>query len=109
MKYWLDLFTLHTWHRFREHGAVITGFRPKLRNAAFERVERGDCLLCYLAGLSRWCGALEVASEAFEDRTPIFDAMNDPFTVRFEVIPSVVLDLDNAIPLQEPSLWQHLS
>src|SRR5687767_14739210 len=78
----LDLFTPFTWNRFQEHGANITGFRPRQRIAAFERVEPGDNLLCYLVKLSRWCGVLEVASEAFEDNTPIFAEANDPFPIR---------------------------
>ena len=70
MKYWLDLFTPYTWTRFQKHGASITGFRPRQRTAAFEQVSRGDALLCYLVRLSRWCGALEVASEPFETQLP---------------------------------------
>jgi predicted RNA-binding protein len=72
MAYWLDLFTPHTWTRFQDHGASISGFRPRQRNTAFERVKPGHLFLCYLVKLSRWCGVLEVTSSAFEDQTPIF-------------------------------------
>jgi len=109
MKYWLDLFTPYTWTKFQEHGSSITGFRPRQRIAAFERVSRGDALLCYLVRLSRWCGALEVASEAFEDATPIFADANDPFPIRFRVTPQIVLDFEHSIPIQDPSLWERLS
>jgi hypothetical protein len=78
MNYWLDLFTPYTWTRFREHGASISGFRPRQRHAAFEKVMPGDLLLCYLVKLSRWCGTLEVASTAFEDHSPIFAEESDP-------------------------------
>ena len=108
MKYWLDLFTPYTWTKFQEHGSSITGFRPRQRTAAFERVSRGDALLCYLVRLSRWCGALEVASEAFEDSSPIFAEANDPFPIRFRVLPQIVLDFEHSIPIQEPALWQRL-
>ena len=64
MNYWLDLFTPFTWTRFRNHGEDISGFRHRQRKAAFERVKKGDLLLCYLVKVSRWCGVLEVASEA---------------------------------------------
>jgi hypothetical protein len=90
MKYWLDLFTPYTWQRFREHGATISGFRPRQRKAAYERVTRGDILICYLVKLSRWCGALEVESDAFEDTTPIFADTNDPFSIRFKVKPQIL-------------------
>jgi hypothetical protein len=42
MKYWLDLFTPYTWTRFREHGSSISGFRPRQRRTAFDRVSQGD-------------------------------------------------------------------
>jgi hypothetical protein len=42
LNYWLDLFTPYTWNRFRDHGATTSGFRPRQRKAAFERVKRGD-------------------------------------------------------------------
>src|SRR4051794_25604057 len=70
MTYWLDLFTPFTWTRFQERGAEVSGFRPRQRKAAFERVRRDDKFLCYLARLSRWCGILEASSDAFEDTTP---------------------------------------
>jgi hypothetical protein len=107
MNYWLDLFTPYTWNRFNEHGASISGFRPRQRGAAFERVKRGDVFVCYLVKLSRWCGLLEVASDAFEDSTPIFAIENDPFPIRFKVRPKVMLEFDKSIPVEE--LWSQLS
>src|SRR5262249_3096276 len=98
-----------TWTRFRDHGATISGFKPRQRKAAFERVKRGDLLLCYLVKLSRWCGVLEVASDAFEDTKPIFADVNDPFPIRFKVKPKVMLDFKYSIPIDEPELWKKLS
>jgi hypothetical protein len=109
LEYWLDLFTPYTWTRFRDHGATISGFRPRQRKAAFERIKRGDLLLCYLVKLSRWCGVIEIASEAFEDTTPIFADADDPYTIRFNVAPKVMLDFEHAIPIDEPELWKKLS
>jgi hypothetical protein len=109
MNYWLDLFTPFTWTRFRDHGADISGFRPRQRKSAFERVKKGDLLLCYLVKLSRWCGVLEVTSEAFEDRSPIFADTEDPFTIRFHVKPRTLLDFEKAIPIDQPELWNYLS
>src|SRR5579885_862560 len=109
MKYWLDLFTPHTWTRFQEHGAGISGFRPRQRKTAFGKVETGDYFICYLVKLSRWCGLLEVISPAFEDSDPIFAEENDPFTIRFRVKPLVLLDFEKSIPISEPSIWSQLS
>ena len=107
MTYWLDLFTPYTWSRFRDHGASVSGFRPRQRHAAFERVRSGDLLLCYLTKISRWCGVLEVVSLAFEDNAPIFADENDPFPIRFKVSPKLMFDFEHSIPIEE--LWDRLS
>src|ERR1700761_203737 len=109
MNYWLDLFTPHTWNRFRAHGASITGFRPSQRRIAFEDVKPGDLLICYIVKISRWSGLLEVTSGAFEDDTPIFESTSDPFSVRFKVSPRVALDFERAIPMKSEPLWHQLS
>ena len=70
-------------------------------------IKRGDVFVCYLVKLSRWCGLLEVASDAFEDSTPIFADENDPFPIRFKVRPKVMLEFDKSIPVEE--LWSQLS
>jgi EVE domain len=109
MQYWLNLFTPYTWTRFKEKGANVSGFGSRQHKAAFERVKKGDLLLCYLVKLSRWCGVLEVAGDAFKDATPLFADTNDPFTIRFKVKPKIILDFAQSVPIQEPELWQELS
>ena len=107
MAYWLDLFTPYTWERFQQHGASVSGFRPRQRRAAFERVQQGDLFLCYVVKLSRWCGILEVVSGAYEDQSPVFADENDPFPIRFKVKPRVLLGFEHSIPIEE--LWTRLS
>src|SRR5262249_33756858 len=109
MKYWLHLFTPHTWTRFKEHGATISGFRPRQRKTGFGRVGVGDYFLCYLLKRSRWWGVLEISSGAFEDSSPIFADDNDPFTIRFRVRPIVMLEFEHSIPIDEPAIWAQLS
>jgi hypothetical protein len=55
----LDLFTLDTWEEFLQHGASVTGFREG-RWSRVQKIEPGDLLLCYIIGLKRWVGVLEV-------------------------------------------------
>jgi hypothetical protein len=107
MTYWLDLFTPYTWTRFQEHGAAVSGFRPRQRHTAFKRVKPGDLFPCYLTKLSRWCGVLEITGPAFEDNTPIFADENDPYPIRLKVSPKVMLDFEHSIPIEE--LWDRLS
>ncbi len=108
MKYHLDISTPETWEAFIEKDATVTGFEEKYRRFAEERVSRGDIFLCYLKGLMRWCGALQVESGPFFDDTPRF-GNSDPYTVRFKVKPIVILPPELAFPIKEQQVWQALS
>ena len=108
MNHYLDLFTPETWQNFCASDRSITGFRSRQRRVAFERIRPGDYLLCYLTRISRWCGVLRVRSSAFEDSTPIH-ADPDPFVIRFQVEPLVVLDFGSAVPIRTPDVWNSLS
>lgn len=96
MNYWLDLFTGTTWKEFRDAGARISGFRPRLRRTA-AKVKPGDVFLCYLTGVMRWVGALEVISPS-QDTTPIWK--DQDFPVRFDVRPLVLLDPEFGVPME---------
>jgi len=80
--YWLDLFTGTTWEEFKKHGATVSGFRRRRRRLAKD-IHPGDYLLCYLTGIMRFIGVLEVKSECYEDDTPIWD--DSVFPIRFKV------------------------
>jgi hypothetical protein len=108
MAFHLNRFTPETWDAFRRHGAQIGGFRERYDRLARERIKVGDVLLCYLVGLSRWCGALEVASEAFRDDAAIFGDP-DPYVVRFRVRLIVALDAAMSPPIFEEAIWDRLS
>ena len=107
MGYFLNLFTPETWDAFQENGANVSGFRYRQRRMAREEIHTGDIFLCYLVRLSRWCGALRIASEAFEDDTPIYSDP-DPFVIRFKVEPIVMLDHLHALPIFEDDIWNAL-
>ncbi|MEX2316660.1 MAG: hypothetical protein WD669_05885 [Pirellulales bacterium] len=95
MTYWLDLFTGTTWDEFRKAGETTTGFREKQRTRS-SRVKPGDIFLCYLTGVMRWIGALEVIGPS-DDTRPIWSL---DFPVRFEVKPLIVLDPECGIPME---------
>ncbi|MCX6980921.1 MAG: hypothetical protein NTV08_09255 [Verrucomicrobia bacterium] len=97
MNYWLDLFTGTTWNEFRTSGSTISGFRKRMRNVA-SKVQPGDILLCYLTGVMRWVGALEVV-RATDDQSKIW--ADESFPVRFEVKPLVQLDPELGVPMAE--------
>lgn len=111
MNYHLDLFTPATWRTFVAAGSTVTGFRPRQRRLAAERVRTGDIFMCYLTRLSRWCGMLRVTSELYEDSKPL-TGDTDPyvqFPIRFEVEPIVVLEPECAVPIRSPDVWNSLS
>ena len=97
MNYWLDLFTGTTWTEFRAAGAKITGFRHRMRKAV-SRLQPGDILVCYLTGVMRFVGALEVVKPS-DDKTSIWNESD--FPERLEVKPLVLLDPQYGIPMSE--------
>jgi len=97
-KYWIDVFTGATWKEFLDSGAEISGFR-KHRWKTVQRIKPGDYLLCYLTGVSRFVGVLEVISEGFKDDTPLWD--DDDFPCRVKVREVVTLTPETAIPVHE--------
>ena len=98
-EYWLDLFTWKTWKEFIDAGGEVSGFRETMRKSV-EKIKTGDYLLCYLTGLSRWIGVLEVASEPFFDRKKMIWSDED-FPCRLHVRPLVTLKPETAVPITE--------
>ena len=75
--YWLDLFTGATWDEFKKAGGDISGFRES-RWKSVQRIAPGDYLICYLTGVSRFIGILEVKSKPFKDNSPIWEDEDFP-------------------------------
>lgn len=94
--YWLDLFTASTWREFIEAGGKISGFRNRMRKMV-QKIQPGDYLLCYLTGVSRFIGVLEVTSKAFENNAPIWK--DEDFPMRLEVKIIFELTFETAIPV----------
>lgn len=97
MNYWLDLFTGTTWQEFQAAGSKVTGFRERNWKRA-STVKPGDLFLCYLVGVKRWVGLLEVAGERYKDDSPIFS--EETFPVRFPVKPLVLLTPEQGVPME---------
>jgi predicted RNA-binding protein len=102
--YWLDLFTGVTWDEFKAAGAKVSGFRESRWNIV-QKIKPGDYLLCYLTGVSRFIGILEVLDKPYKDNSPIWK--DDDFPCRFNVKVVVGLTPETAIPVIE--LREHLS
>lgn len=97
MKYWLDLFTGTTWEEFRNSGSNVSGFSDRMRRNV-ERISAADVLLCYLTGVMRWVGALEVTGPSQDKKRIWKDA---EFPARVAVKPLVLLSPENGVPMAE--------
>lgn len=107
--YWLDLFTGTTWQEFLEAGGEVSGFRES-RWKTVQRIKPGDYFLCYLTGVSRFVGALEVTSKPYKDDTLIWSDEVFPCRIRVKVV--VALTPETAVPIHqlrnELSIFQNL-
>lgn len=97
VRFWLDLFTGTTWDEFHASGASVSGFSARKRNTV-ERIKKGDVLLCYMTGVMRWVGALEVLGPSTDKSAIWKDA---EFPVRLAVKPLVKLSAEHGIPMEE--------
>jgi predicted RNA-binding protein len=96
--YWLDLFTAQTWNEFLQAGGTVSGFKES-RWSTVSKIKPGDFLLCYVIGISRWVGLLEVTSDPYKDVNRIWS--KDIFPSRMKVKPIITLKLETAIPIRE--------
>ena len=96
MKCWIDLFTGTTWDEFRKAGANVSGFRHGMRKTV-SKIEPGDILLCYMTGVMRWVGALEVIGPSDDTR----DIWGFDFPCRLAVRPLVMLDPEHGVPMDQ--------
>src|SRR4030042_1620723 len=96
--YWLDLFTGTTWDEFKAAGSSISGFRES-RWSIVQKIKMGDYLICYLTGISRFIGLLEVTCAAFKDNSEIWK--DEDFPCRLKVTPVVELTPETGVPVFE--------
>lgn len=94
--YWLDLFTGTTWEEFLAAGGEVSGHRAT-RWSIVQKMQPGDWLLCYVTGISRWIGILEVTGLAFKDSKPIWKGDAYPARVPVKVIEA--LKPEHAVPV----------
>src|SRR5215217_9761142 len=107
--YWLDLFTGTTWQEFLEAGATVSGFRER-RWKTVQQLKPGDYFLCYLTGVSRFIGVLEVTSVPYWDETLIWKDAIFPCRTKVEVI--AALTPETAVPIfvlkEQLTIFQNL-
>lgn len=107
--YWLDLFTGTTWQEFLDAGGNISGFREN-RWTTVQKIKPGDYLLCYLTGVSRWIGILEVTSQPYKDDSLIWKFDTFPCRLKVKIINE--LEPETAVPVldlkEKLSIFQNI-
>lgn len=88
MTYWLDLFTGVTWQEFLDAGGKVSGFRES-RWTTVQKIKEGDIFLCYLTGVSRFVGALEVTGKPYQDQKQIWQDQVFPCRLPVKVLISM--------------------
>jgi hypothetical protein len=97
MRYWLDLFTYETWEEFLKHGCRVSGFSEG-RKAIASRIQPGDILLCYVTGIQRWVGALEVVGRS--NNTDVI-WRSGAYPIRYDVKSLIALPADRGIDMHK--------
>ena len=82
----------------KKAGGHVSGFRNS-RHKTVQQIKKDDYLLCYLTGVSRFVGVLEVVREVFEEDTPIWS--DEAFPCRLGVNTVVELTAETAVPVLE--------
>ncbi len=90
MHYWTHIFTWRTWQEFLHHPGGVVGF-PERRWPTVQQIAPGDVLLCYLLGVSRYVGLLDVTGPPFLGHSPIWSERiypaRVPVHVRLDLLP----------------------
>ncbi|MEM7589754.1 MAG: EVE domain-containing protein [Myxococcota bacterium] len=98
MAYWASSFTGKTWQEFQQSKAAAMGFRQHHYKRS-QRMRKGDRILCYMVGVKRWVGLLEVTGSAYQDDKKIWS--EELFPVRLPVQPVVMLTATTGLPMEQ--------
>ena len=101
---WIFTGGLENFQINRERGFDVLGFKERRRRQA-ESMKPGDEIIFYVTGVQEFGGIVRVASEMYEDRTPIWPQGKkkkpEPYPWRVEAEPDVVLPESEFVPAEE--------
>ena len=107
-KTWILTGSLENFRINAERGFDVIGFKHRRRLQA-QQFAPGDEIVFYVTGVQAFGGIARVASEMFEDRTPIWpqgkpaskNSTPEPYPWRVEAEPVVVLAEEDFVPVEE--------
>jgi predicted RNA-binding protein len=103
MAYWIVVGSPENFEIARDRGFDMFGFKSTRRRESAE-MKPGDKLIFYLTGVMKFGGVVDVASEVFEDHTPVFKTEKKPgedYPFRVRTTPDRVLDREQWLDVKE--------
>jgi predicted RNA-binding protein len=101
---WILTGSLENFRIYVERGFDVIGFKQRRRRQAAE-VEPGDEVVFYVTGVQAFGAIARVASQMFEDRTPIWPQgikkRHEDYPWRVEAEPVLVLDEDEFVAAED--------
>ena len=101
---WIFTGSLENFRINRERGFDVLGFKERRRRQA-ESMRPGDEIIFYVTGVQEFGGIVRVASEMYEDRTPIWPQGKkkhpEDYPWRVDTEPVLIADEDSFVPAHE--------
>ena len=101
---WIFTGSLENFRINVERGFDVVGFKERRRRQA-EQMRPGDEIAFYVTGVQEFGGLVRVASEMYEDRTPIWPQGKkkppEPYPWRVDAEPLLILDEEDFVPAVE--------
>ncbi len=101
--YWIVVGSQENMRIAQARGFDIFGFKSTRRNEA-SQMRPGDKLIFYLTKIMKFGGLATVASDFFEDHTPVFKSEKKPgeeYPFRVQVQPEIILEPSQYLDVKE--------
>ena len=103
MANWIVVGSPENFEIARERGFDMFGYKSSRRRETAE-MKPGDKLIFYLTGIMKFGGVADIASEVYEDRTPVFRSEKkaaEDYPFRTKTKPDRILDKDQFLDVKE--------
>ncbi|HEX5369005.1 MAG TPA: EVE domain-containing protein [Dehalococcoidia bacterium] len=103
MTYWIVVGSVENFEIARERGFDLFGFKSTRRRETGE-MKPGDKLIFYLTGVMKFGGIVDIASEVYEDHSPVFRTEKKPgedYPFRVHTEPDRPLDQGRWLDVKE--------